>query len=300
MSRPPPTKLVADALGCDAATLSEDSRLGAHPKWDSLGHVSVVMELEKHYGVPVSDETIRRYESMRSIRELFERLERAPRGFNPRWERDIYGRGRMLNREPSEVVVSFICTAFAAGRRANRRVLDLGCGAGNNVRFLAREGFEVVGVDGSPTAIGVAAQRLAESGLKAELRTMDFGAMDFADSSFDCVIDRGSLTHNSRAVIERALDEVRRVLKPGGLLFSQMYSTRMADRALGEPLGDGSFDRFRAGYFADIGLTFFAERCDIDALYGSRLEERSIIHATDEDAGGRIVTALWNTTWRRP
>jgi acyl carrier protein len=64
---PSPLDLVAEALDCDPASLHETSGLGHHPLWDSVGHLSVMMALEQHYGVEISDQTIRRFESLREI-----------------------------------------------------------------------------------------------------------------------------------------------------------------------------------------------------------------------------------------
>jgi 2-polyprenyl-3-methyl-5-hydroxy-6-metoxy-1,4-benzoquinol methylase len=299
MPVPGPLALVATALNCEVSTLSATSGLNAHPHWDSLGHVSVVTALETHYGVVLNDESIRRFEHMDAIIELHRRLVQDEGGFDSRWETDIYGRGRMLNDYPSEPVVSFVMRAFPTSKdRAGKRVLDLGCGAGNNVRFLAREGFQVVGVDGSASAITVARQRLEADGLNAELTVMDFGELELPAATFDCVIDRCAITHNRRAAIETVLDKVRGALKPGGLFFSEMFSTRTADREYGHALGDGSYRSFTAGYFADVALTFFADREDIDALFGRCFANRSIEHVVIENGEGRVLTASWITVWQ--
>lgn len=292
-------ELVAEALDCEASTLSIESGLGKHPRWDSLGHAAVIVALEERCAIAVTEENIRRYGQMKSIVELFRRQSGECMGFDARWEDEIYGGGRMLNRYPSEVVVSFILSSFPAAQRNGRRVLDIGCGAGNNLCFLAREGFDVVGVDGSKTAIEFARNQLEREKLKAELVVGDFSSLELDNESIDCVIDRCSITHNRRAVIERVLDEVRRILKPGGLFFSQVFSELMADREFGRDLGDGSRDLFSAGYFANVGLTFFAARSDIAELYTGRFEERQIRHALVEDGAGRIESAVWNTVWRR-
>jgi len=259
-----------------------------------------VLALQAHYGVALDDDSIRRYQRMDAIMELFHEQNQSHFGFDAHWESDVYRRGRMLNRYPSEVVVSFIMRAFPTlEARVGKRVLDLGCGAGNNVRFLARDGFDVLGIDGSQTAIETARQRLEADGLKAELMVMDFTALDLPDATFDCVIDRGSVTCNRRAEIETVLDTVRSVLKPGGLFFSQMYSARTAGLEYGRPHGDGSYDSFTEGYFVDQGRIFFATREDIDALFGTRFAKRSIQHVVTEDGEGRVVDASWETVWRR-
>src|SRR5262245_57036654 len=86
---------------------------------------------------------------------------RAP-GWDPVWENTVYGQGRHLNRYPHHAVVSFVFRQFGqAPDRRSVRICELGCGAGNNVWFAAREGFTVAGIDGSASAIEHARQRLA-------------------------------------------------------------------------------------------------------------------------------------------
>ena len=73
----PPDELVARALDCDPATLSQESGLARHPKWDSLGHLNVMMALESHYGVEINNETIARFERMTEIYRHFQALAAA-------------------------------------------------------------------------------------------------------------------------------------------------------------------------------------------------------------------------------
>lgn len=300
MSPPSPLDIIAGALGCDPATLGPSSGLNRHPRWDSLGHVSVMIALEAHYGIAVDTESIRRYERMEAIMELHRQPGRQPEGFDPRWETEVYAHGRMLNEYPSESVVAFVRYAFPdPADRVGKRALDLGCGAGNNLRFLAREGFEALGVDGSPTAIATAQERLKRDGLSAGLQTADVTTLVLPDASFDCAIDRGSLTNLGRADIERALDIVRAALKPGGLFLSEIYSAHTTDRRYARPLGDGSYDTFSKGYFVGLGRVFLAGREDIDLLFGSRFTSRSMEHVIAEDCLGGETMAWWNTVWVR-
>ncbi|CAA7619139.1 hypothetical protein MCP1_240019 [Candidatus Terasakiella magnetica] len=68
---PDPRTLIAAALDCASESIDADSRLGHHPAWDSVGHLGVMLALEQHYGIAISDETIRRYDSLEAIAALY-------------------------------------------------------------------------------------------------------------------------------------------------------------------------------------------------------------------------------------
>lgn len=91
------------------------------------------------------------------------------------------------------------------------RVLDAGCGTGGMLCHLAR--FYTQGVDLSPHAVKLCHKR----GLRL-VSQASVHELPFPDSTFDAVLSLDVLYH--AAVDEnRALEEMRRVLKPGGLLL---------------------------------------------------------------------------------
>ena len=71
-------------------------------------------------------------------------------------------------------------------------VLDLGCGTGINALWLAMKGFDVTGIDLSPTAIQMAEDRTSNLGYDLNLFSCDFLDPDTLGGSFDLVFDRGA------------------------------------------------------------------------------------------------------------
>lgn len=99
-------------------------------------------------------------------------------------------------------------------------VLDVGCGAGFLSNHLARQGFDVTGIDASQASIDVAARHDTSRGARYLLG--DAARLPFADASFDVVCAMDFLEHVEDPA--RVLAEAARVLKPGGLFFFHTFN----------------------------------------------------------------------------
>jgi SAM-dependent methyltransferase len=108
------------------------------------------------------------------------------------------------------------------GGYADRRVLEVGCGAGTDLARFARGGALVSGVDLSSSAIALARQNFEHQGLSADLREADGEHLPFADDTFDLVFAHGVVQYTTNP--QRLVDECRRVLKPGGEAVFQVYN----------------------------------------------------------------------------
>ncbi len=95
------------------------------------------------------------------------------------------------------------------------KILDYGCGAGYGTNLIWRRGRprEVVGIDLSPEAIAYCRNTYAD--LASHYQTMTAGDVPFGDRSFDVVLLFQVIEHVADDV--RALDEIRRILRPGGV-----------------------------------------------------------------------------------
>jgi tellurite methyltransferase len=104
-------------------------------------------------------------------------------------------------------------------------VLDVGCGVGRHCVYLGERGFRVAGVDVSPSGIQMARDVCAERQINFDGRVSDMTALPWPDRTFDGALSTSTIHHHLRANIVKTLDEVRRVLKPGGLFFADFLST---------------------------------------------------------------------------
>lgn len=120
---------------------------------------------------------------------------------------------------PTEKIIQFVFRNFPAEVRPYTKVLDLGCGSGANTVFLAIEKFQVFGTDISEVGITNTSQRLAELNLTAELRLECLEEISFPDNFFDLVISCGVFECAGLNATQKAVQQVVRVLKPGGKGF---------------------------------------------------------------------------------
>lgn len=63
-------ELVATILECSPESIGGDAALGVHPRWDSFAQLSIMLTLEDKFGIPITDETIRRYSHFEALEEL--------------------------------------------------------------------------------------------------------------------------------------------------------------------------------------------------------------------------------------
>jgi 2-polyprenyl-3-methyl-5-hydroxy-6-metoxy-1,4-benzoquinol methylase len=97
---------------------------------------------------------------------------------------------------------------------AHNRVLDVGCGLGNDLSRFARQGATVVGIDLAERAIDLARQNFEQRGLAGEFYVMDGEHMEFADASFDVVYCHTVVHFTPHPA--QLVQEIHRVLRPGG------------------------------------------------------------------------------------
>ena len=108
------------------------------------------------------------------------------------------------------------------------RVLDAGCGTGENALLLARSGCEVTGIDLAEDAIAQAREKAAERGVSATFIVGNALELDrlFGERTFDAAIDSGLfhvMTDEERPVLAR---QIHRALKPGGSYFMMCFSDK--------------------------------------------------------------------------
>jgi len=179
----------------------------------------------------------------------------------------IFGE-REWGKYPPEHGIRFIARHFyGAPDRRKVRLLDLGCGPGACTWYMAREGFDVAGVDGSATAITRARGRLAGEGLEADLRVGDFAVLPWPDAYFDGAVDNAALYATPLSNARKTVCEAYRVLKPGGLFLSAAFTDRTWGYGTGPQVEPGGFACVSEGPLADSGFQRFLGRPQIEELY---------------------------------
>lgn len=112
-----------------------------------------------------------------------------------------------------------------SGKIAPCDAVDLGCGAGNYAVWLATRGFRVTGIDLSPRAVELAAQRADQAGQPARFVVGDLTeGLPVSATAFDFAYDWEVLHHVFPEARESYLRNVRELLRPGGLYFSVCFS----------------------------------------------------------------------------
>lgn len=123
---------------------------------------------------------------------------------------------------PQPALVELIET----GEMKKGRVLDVGCGTGENTIFLAQNGFSAVGVDVAKKALEMAKVKAAQRKVRVDFRVGNALSLGFPRSYFDLVIDSGLFHTFTDEDRPRFVAEIARVLRDDGSYFMICFSDK--------------------------------------------------------------------------
>ncbi|MBN1658896.1 MAG: class I SAM-dependent methyltransferase [Anaerolineae bacterium] len=182
-------------------------------------------------------------------------------------------------------------------RRAGSPILELACGTGRVLLPLARAGFEIVGVDLSPAMLEIARRKVAHEGLQERVTLVQQDMRVLAlDRQFNMVLVAvNSFSHLLTLDDQLAtLSRVREHLRPGGLLFLDLFNPDLA--RLVEFEGQVALDKVKIMDDPDTGrrvMRFRSEQVDL---------ARQVIDVTyvaDEvDAQGNVKRTIFPYSMR--
>ena len=205
------------------------------------------------------------------------------------WQHTYAANPGMYGEKPSAPAVH-AAGVFRAGKAGD--VLELGAGHGRDALFFAREGFSVQAADFSATGLEQLTEAARGQGVAERVTTVMHDVREplpLEDGSVEGVFAHMLLCMAlSTKEVHTVVDEVRRVLRPGGAFVYTVRHTGDAHYGTGTAHGD---DIFEQGGFA----VHFFDRALVDALAdGWVLDE---VHAFEE---GGLPRRLWRVTQTLP
>ncbi len=126
-----------------------------------------------------------------------------------------------VDKNRYEEYAPWMKSTFEFAKFSGKKVLEVGFGMGTDLFQFASASANVSGIDLSPEHLRIARQRFSTAGLGADLRLADAEDLPFEDATFDAVYSFGVIHHTPDA--EKAVTEIRRVLKPGGQATIGVY-----------------------------------------------------------------------------
>jgi SAM-dependent methyltransferase len=147
------------------------------------------------------------------------------------------------------------------------RILDAGCGQGQDSRFFAQRGYDTVGIDFAEEGLRIAREKTpAELDGKLQFQLADLShPLPFPDESFDVVYSHMASHYFDSATTQKLFDEFRRVLKPDGTLIMLVNSVHDSEYGTGTKIEDDFYqigDMQKRFYSAD-SIKKFAVDFDI-------------------------------------
>lgn len=128
-----------------------------------------------------------------------------------------------------------------------KHVLDLGCGAGRHCVYLAKNNFDVVGVDVSGSALRLAKKWALEENLKNVTFTQaSMTNIPFSDCHFDAVVSISVIHHALKRDIIKTINEIYRILKRNGLFLTNLTSVKDPRYGAGEKVEASTFKTLEA------------------------------------------------------
>lgn len=145
----------------------------------------------------------------------------------------LYSKEEAFLRYPADWILRFHNMFLKKNISPGARILDYGCGSGNNSIFFARQGYDVHGLEVSPSAINLIKQNLKAHSLNENLINNykivkpDTTSLPYEDCSFDFILSNQVLYYlPNKQHIQKLCEEFSRILKPNGFVFFTMMGPK--------------------------------------------------------------------------
>ena len=171
----------------------------------------------------------------------------------------------------------------------DKSVLD--CGSGGNCPPLAlfsELGYKTYGIELSDSQIEEAKIFSKEHDLELNISKGDIRKLPFEDESISFIYSYNTIFHMKKEDITKAVNEIKRVLKPGGICLINFLSINDSDYGQGEKIGEGEFVQIERGekvihtyydieegekHFKDMNILFKENRI-LERLYeGKKIKQ---------------------------
>lgn len=200
--------------------------------------------------------------------------------FDISWEENVYSLGKSINKYPYGELVSVFFNSLKflskeqLKNKRNVKVLEVGCGTGNNLWFIDELGFDSYGIDGSKTGCEYAKKNLAFRNSSVRIEQAYFDDLPFDDNSIDILIDREATCCGTIEDIKSSWREANRVLKSGGIVISFLFSDDSPycikannNECSHTKIEKNTFTDFEEGAFSDLGKVHFTSYDEIFQIF---------------------------------
>ncbi|MFX0039282.1 MAG: class I SAM-dependent methyltransferase [Candidatus Heimdallarchaeota archaeon] len=165
-------------------------------------------------------------------------------------------------------------------------ILDCGSGCSYPKQALfAKLGFDTIGIEISEERLKMAQDYAKQHKIELPMQLGDIRSIEFETNHFGYVYSWNTIFHMNKIDIKKALNEMIRVLKPGGLCFVNFLSVDSAFYGEGEEVNPGECIQIQGNekvmhtFFTDEESDSFFENLNIEILF----KEKRILHKKLED-----------------
>lgn len=125
-----------------------------------------------------------------------------------------------------------------------KKILDCGAGGQNPpLSLFASYGYETEGIDLDPEQVEMANHFGARHQQNLNVNIGDMTQLNYPENSFDCIYSYNSVFHMKKSDVNKAITEMKRVLKPDGLMFVNFLSVDDFRCGEGPSLGNNQYEQ---------------------------------------------------------
>ena len=191
-------------------------------------------------------------------------------GFSKEWE-EQYSSNHQMSIWPWSDLVGYIYTYTNVAKHPNVKALELGCGAGANIRLFQALGADYYAMDGSPTIIKMLQEKYPM--YAKNLAVGDFTKEIPFDEKFDVIVDRAALTHNTTVDIKNTVRLIEEHLSAGGQFIGiDWFSKNHDDFGFGDIVVNDEHTKFMGnveGHLAGLGNVHFSDEAHLRDLFAN-------------------------------